>query len=294
MPSTLFDDFFAGRAREFLHAAICAALDEDGQDLTSQAVFSPTDRMRAHIVAKAPGMVAGLPIIALVLAQLDSTGDWTLTLPVRDGQSVTPGTVLAQLEGPARLILGAERVALNFLGHLSGIATLTAAFVQRLGDSHTRLLDTRKTLPGLRHAEKYAVRMGGGHNHRMDLAEMLMLKDNHIDRAGSITAAVEAVRRAYAPCPPLVVECRTLDDVTEACGLLVDRVLLDNMDLPMLQAALRLVPPQVESEVSGGVNLETVAAIGAIPPRGPDFVSAGALTHSAKTLDVSLRVEKRP
>jgi len=166
------------------------------------------------------------------------------------------------------------------------VATATASYAQKLSGTRTRLLDTRKTLPGLRYPEKYAVRVGGGCNHRMNLSEMLMLKDNHIDRAGSITQAVGLLRVAYDRCPPIEVECRTLAEVREAAGLGVERIMLDNMDLKTMAEALRMVPPTTETEVSGGVNMESIESIARL---GPDFISVGALTHSAPALDLSMR-----
>ncbi len=287
MSHNLFDTFFRGQAREFLVAAIRSALAEDGPDLTSVAVFGQDVVMRASIVAKEPGILAGLPIVPLVLADVEPQGNWIVENAASDGQSVEPGQTVARLCGPAAVLLRAERIALNFICHLSGIATATASYAQRLSGTRTRLLDTRKTLPGLRYPEKYAVRIGGGLNHRMNLFEMLMLKDNHIDRAGSITEAVKILRAAYKPCPPIEVECRTLDEVREAASLRVERIMLDNMDLATMEKALALVPSGIETEVSGGVNLETISAIGKL---GPDFVSVGALTHSAKALDLSMRV----
>lgn len=289
MSHELFDTFFQGQAREFLLTAIRTALAEDGPDLTSDAVFGAESGMTAVIVAKEHGIVAGLPIVPLVLAEVAPTESWQVEYAAKDGQRLAPGQTVVRLRGPAAALLRAERTVLNFLCHLSGVATATASYAQRLAGTRTRLLDTRKTLPGLRYPEKYAVRVGGGWNHRMNLAEMLMLKDNHIDRAGSITRAVELLRTAHAPCPPIEVECRTLEEVREATGLGVSRIMLDNMDPETMAQALALVPPGIETEVSGGVNLETIRAIGRL---GPDFVSVGALTHSAKALDLSMRVLK--
>lgn len=287
MPHELFDTFFQGNAREFLLAAIRAALAEDGPDLTSDAVFGSEGDMRAAIVAKERGVIAGLPIVPLVLAEIAPKENWQVEYHAEDGQEVTPGQTVTRLRGPAAVLLRAERTALNFLCHLSGVATATASYAQRLAGTRTRLLDTRKTLPGLRYPEKYAVRVGGGQNHRMNLAELLMLKDNHIDRAGSITKAVNLLRAAYIPCPPIEVECRTLEEVREAASLDISRIMLDNMAQETMAQALALVPSGIETEVSGGVNLETIGAIGRI---GPDYVSVGALTHSAKVLDLSMRV----
>ncbi len=200
-----FDTFFAGQPREHLLAAIDLALLEDGPDLTSDAVFGPVDRLAAEIVAKQQTLVAGLPVAPLVMercaALLESpvVGGWTWNPHTADGDELSPGAIAADIEGPARLVLKAERVILNFICHMSGIANLTHRYARELEGTATRLLDTRKTLPGLRFPEKYAVLVGGGQNHRRTLAEMLMLKDNHIDAAGSITAAHAG---QHGPCAP--------------------------------------------------------------------------------------------
>ncbi|GAB7080554.1 carboxylating nicotinate-nucleotide diphosphorylase [Megalodesulfovibrio paquesii] len=262
-----------------------AAFAEDGPDLTSRGIFSAAETLTATLRSKDTCRLAGLPLTPLVLEL--AGGGVEAEYFVEEGADLTPGVTVAVLRGSAWTILAAERVLLNCLCHASGVATLTRTYVARLAGSRTRLLDTRKTLPGLRALEKYAVRVGGALNHRMDLHSMLMAKDNHIDRAGSITAAVTALRRAYNPCPPMVVECRTVDDVREAVGLAVDRCLLDNMDVETLRQALACIPPTVESEVSGGVSLETLADIARL---GPDFVSVGRLTHSAPVADLSLYI----
>lgn len=287
MNASTFHEFFQGPALEHLLRAVRAALDEDGPDLTSLAVFAPETPARAEIVAKQDAVAAGLPIGPLVLDAVESGAGAGMRLLAEDGQAVRPGQVVAELHGPARTLLRAERVILNFLTHLSGIATLTRSYVDALRGSRTTLLDTRKTLPGLRHAQKYAVLMGGGKNHRLSLSDMLMLKDNHIDQAGGIAPAVARLRAAYAPCPPIEVECRTLAEVREAASLGVARIMLDNMAPGALAEALALVPEGIETEVSGGVSLATLAAIA---QAGPDFVSVGRLTHSAPAADFSMRI----
>jgi nicotinate-nucleotide pyrophosphorylase (carboxylating) len=284
MPSTIFDDFFQAEARMFLLATIRIALAEDGTDLTSQGLFTESDMAQALIVAKQDTVVAGLPIIPMVLEF--GGQDCQVHLNVDDGDRVSEGTMVAALQGPAQQILKAERVILNFLCHLSGIADLTARYVEALKDTKTTLLDTRKTLPGLRFPEKYAVLAGGGKNHRLTLSEMLMLKDNHIDRAGSIVEAVNQLRRAYSPCPPIEVECRTLDEVREATGCGVDRIMLDNMDAETTREALGLIPESIETELSGGVSLENIREIAEL---GPDYISVGRLTHSAASSDFSMQ-----
>jgi nicotinate-nucleotide pyrophosphorylase (carboxylating) len=285
MSDSLFERFFQNEARLFLLAALRVALSEDGQDLTSRGIFAPEDRAQGHILAKEPAVVAGLPIADLVLEFCG--GGHQIMQNVDDGEHVGAGAVLAVIEAPAARLLQAERVILNFLCHLSGVATLTARYVEALAGTKTRLLDTRKTLPGLRYPEKYAVLAGGGLNHRKNLSEMLLVKNNHIDRAGGIAPAVARLRAAYAPCPPLEVECRSLDEVRQAVDCSVDRIMFDNMDPDGIRAALALVPDGIETEVSGNVTLENVAEIGRL---GADYVSVGRLTHSARSVDMSLRL----
>ncbi|MFW5722233.1 MAG: carboxylating nicotinate-nucleotide diphosphorylase, partial [Desulfohalobiaceae bacterium] len=288
MTHPLFNDFFQGTARSFLRRTIRQALDEDGPDLTSDALFDPEEPLVARVVSKEEAVLAGLPIIPLVLdGACAGNTSCSLDFQVREGALVTKDGVVVDIQGPARVLLKAERVLLNFVSHLSGVATLTSSFVQRLQGSRTRLLDTRKTLPGLRYPEKYAVLVGGGVNHRLDLAGMLMLKYNHIDRAGSISLAVERLRRRYPDCPPIEVECRTRQEVEEAVRCAVDRIMLDNMDPASMTEALSLIPGTIESEISGGVTLDNVAALGGL---GADFISVGCITNSARAVDLSMRL----
>ncbi len=289
MSPTLFEEFFQAEARLFLLTAIRVALSEDGADLTSRALFTDQDTAQAQIVAKQEAVMAGLPLLPLILefaGDGDSGSPCQCFLNVDDGDRVSSGTVVAALQGPAARLLALERTMLNFLTHLSGIATLTAEYVKRLEGTGTRLLDTRKTLPGLRYPEKYAVLAGGGTNHRINLSEMLMLKDNHIDRAGSITKAVDGLRAAYDPCPPIEVECRTLDEVREAARAGVERIMLDNMDEHGLRRALALTG-DAETEISGNVTLDNIADLAGL---GADFISVGRLTHSAPAADLSMRL----
>ncbi len=285
-PQSLFESFFQAEARMFLLAGVRIALSEDGKDLTSLGIFSDNDIAVAHIVAKQDTVVAGLPLVPLILEFAGC--EFEHMLNVDEGDRIPAGTMVAAIQAPATHILRTERVILNYLGHLSGIATLTSRYVAALKGTRTTLLDTRKTLPGLRYAEKYAVLVGGAQNHRKNLSEMLMVKDNHIDRAGGIREAVTALRNAYGEdCPPIEVECRTLDEVAIASECLVSRIMLDNMDTETIAAALARIPAGIETEASGNVTLENIAAIGAI---GPDFVSVGRITHSAPCSDYSMRV----
>lgn len=284
-----------GGCGAFVRRLVRLALEEDGPDLTSLGVFSPDDQSTARIVAKQDSLVAGLPLISLVLEELgvERPGDcWEALTP--EGGRAAAGTTVARLWGGTALLLRAERVILNLITHLSGVANLTRRYVDELQGTGVRLLDTRKTLPGHRCLEKYAVRVGGGFNHRLNLADMLMLKDNHIDAAGSIAAAMAALRRRYDPCPPVEVECRTPEEVREAVACRPDRILLDNMGTDMLAEVLPLIPRSIEAEISGGVELDTIRALAtACPSRPADFISVGRITHSAPVADFSMRMERR-
>jgi len=253
-------------------------------DATSEATLPATLLVSAEIKAKAVGVVAGLPIAEAVFRRVEPR--LQVTLIAHDGDPVTPGTLLAEVSGEARGMLAAERTALNFLQHLSGIATLTDSFVRAVAGTHAVILDTRKTHPGYRKLEKYAVRAGGGQNHRMGLHDMLLIKDNHIEAAGSITGAVRQARAAV-PSLPCEVEVKNLDELREALTLDVDQIMLDNMDLDTMRAAVDLAAGRVKLEASGNVTLTRVAAIAAT---GVDCISIGALTHSAPSLDISMDV----
>jgi quinolinate synthase len=253
-------------------------------DATSEGILPPDMRLRGRVVAKEHGVVAGLPVAEAVFHRIDPALQFTAH--VKDGARVSPGTLLAEVDGPARGMLAAERTALNFLQRLSGIATLTRSFVDAVAGTGASILDTRKTHPGYRILEKYAVRMGGGQNHRMSLYDMVLIKDNHIDAAGSITSAVERSRASF-PNLPIEVEVRDMAELREALALNLDRVMLDNMDLDEMRAAVALVAGRVSLEASGGVDLDRVAAIAAT---GVDFISVGALTHSAPALDISMKI----
>lgn len=287
MDYPVFREYFSPEGLTCLKAVIRLALDEDGPDLTAEGVFAPDAPMKAAIVAKEKTLVVGLPLIPLIFELHGEHCHWQAR--VREGEQVVPGTEIARIRATARAVLKTERVILNFITHLSGIANLTRRYADALEGTGVRLLDTRKTLPGLRWPEKYAVRMGGGSNHRRNLTEMLMLKDNHIDAAGSITAAVACVRAHCSPCPPLEVECRTPEDAAEAVAAGVERIMMDNMDKTTLSRALALVPSHIETEISGGVTLENIRDLALTGPRRADFISVGRLTHSAPAADFSMR-----
>jgi nicotinate-nucleotide pyrophosphorylase (carboxylating) len=270
--------------RELIQRAL--AEDVGGGDLTALAVVPENARARGTVVAKQDGVVAGLGVAAAVFAELDP-GVATQPLAT-DGDRVAPGDELLRLDGPARPILAGERVALNLLGRLSGIATLTARYVAAVEGTGAQILDTRKTTPGLRALEKAAVVAGGGTSHRFGLYDAILVKENHVRVAGGVG---EASRRALASAPAGVeveVEVESLDELDEALGAGVERILLDNMGPDDLRAAVARTAGRARLEASGGVSLESVRAIA---EAGVDFVSVGALTHSAPALDVSLLFE---
>ncbi|MDR1857580.1 MAG: carboxylating nicotinate-nucleotide diphosphorylase [Desulfovibrio sp.] len=284
--SLSWNDYFTPDALHLVRSLIRLALEEDGPDMTALGVFRHDTPMEAILRAKQDSLTVGLPLVGMVLKELGTPFRWRAL--VREGNRVPAGTHVAVIHAPAVHLLRAERVVLNMICRMSGIANLTATYVARLEGTGVRLLDTRKTDPGMRWPEKYAVAAGGGHNHRRDLREMLMLKDNHIDAAGSITDAVSALRASYSPCPPIEVECRTLEHVEQAVQMRVSRIMMDNMTAPLLGQALALVPKDIEAEVSGNVTLDTIRDIALTRPRPPDFISVGRITHSAPSADFSM------
>jgi nicotinate-nucleotide pyrophosphorylase (carboxylating) len=265
---------------------IAAAITEDigTGDATSLAVFPRNAMARATIIAKEPGVIAGLPVAKAVYAKGDPQVVFTPQLT--DGARVKPMDVIVNLEGRLVSLLSLERIVINFLQHLSGIATLAAEFVQAVKGTGAVILDTRKTTPGYRAMEKYAVRIGGAQNHRHGLYDMLMVKDNHIQAVKSLPLAVRRAHETY-PNLPLEVEVDSLEHLTEALSLPVDRILLDNMDLATIRQAVLIGKNRIPLEVSGGVTLEGVRRIA---ETGVNFISVGALTHSAPGLDISLEI----
>jgi nicotinate-nucleotide pyrophosphorylase (carboxylating) len=267
-------------------AIVAAALEEDDtkHDITTAATVLSDRRARCRIVARKQGVIAGLPLAAEAFTQLDK--GVTIRVDHEDGSRVRPDTSVMFLSGHARGLLSAERVALNFLQRLSGIATLTAQYVDAIKGTGAHILDTRKTTPGFRRLEKYAVRAGGGLNHRMDLSSSVLIKDNHIAAAdGEIGVAVKRARDVAPAGMKVEVECDTLDQVKRAIDAAADVILLDNMSLTELREAVKLVDRRAVTEASGGVTLETVKAIA---ETGVDWISVGALTHSAPALDLAL------
>jgi len=256
------------------------AEDVGDGDVTTTVLVPEHARLQAGLLLKEPGVVCGLEIAEAVFHELDS--DVRFDALAQDGD-LTQGEV-ARVEGNARALLTAERTALNLLGRLSGIATLTRTYVDAVEGTGAQILDTRKTTPGMRALEKLAVRCGGGLNHRFGLFDAILIKDNHLRLAGGLA---EAVRKAAGQGVQVEVECETLDDVRAALAAGADIVLLDNMTVPRLRDAVLIVGGRVKTEASGGVTLETVRAIA---ETGVDFVSVGALTHAARSLDVSMEV----
>jgi len=270
--------------------AVRAALDEDfryGPDVTSAATASPGARAVAGVVARQPGVLAGLPVAFAVLdaAGVPSDGGEALC---NDGDRIVRGEEVLRITAPLRGMLGAERTLLNFVTHLSGVATTTRQWADAVAGTGCAVRDTRKTTPGLRQLEKYAVRCGGGTNHRMGLGDAALVKDNHVAAAGGVAAAIRAVREV-APGLPLEVECDTLDQVREALAEGAGLILLDNMDLADLRAAVAQARryPAAQLEASGGLRLETARAVA---ETGVDFIAVGALTHSSPVLDLGLDV----
>jgi nicotinate-nucleotide pyrophosphorylase (carboxylating) len=261
--------------------------DPAGVDVTSVATVPAEHRSTADFVARAAGVVAGLPVVAAVL-EVATRGAATVELVVTDGERVAPGTVLLTASGPTRALLTAERTALNLLCHLSGVATLTRAWADAIGPTGARVRDTRKTTAGLRALEKYAVRCGGGLNHRMSLADAALVKDNHVLAAGGVRPAFEAVRRAF-PGVPVEVECDTVEQVREAVDAGADLVLLDNMSLADLRVAVELTAGRAGLEASGGLTLDSAYAVATT---GVDYLAVGALTHSAPVVDIGVDLRR--
>jgi nicotinate-nucleotide pyrophosphorylase (carboxylating) len=272
-----------------IEAAVTRALEEDlgrAGDITSIATIPENLDGRAEVVAREAGVTAGLPLVAAAFRRL--APEISIEPHARDGAPVQRGANLMTISGNARAILGAERVALNFLGHLSGIATATAAFVARIAHTRARIICTRKTTPGLRALEKYAVRCGGGFNHRFGLDDAILIKDNHIAVAGGIKAVLEHAKGAAGHLVKIEIEVDSLSQLKEVLDVgLADVVLIDNFDLAAMRKAVEMVAGRLVVEASGGITLESAAAVA---ETGVDYLSSGALTHSARSLDVGLDI----
>lgn len=271
--------------RMYLRSVVEAALAEDvgSGDITTLLTIPEGTPASGEMIAKQEGVLAGLEVVRAVYEAVDS--EVNITDYATDGMSVSCGQRIVFLSGTARSLLTGERVALNFLQRLSGIAALTSRYVRAVAHTKARIVDTRKTTPGLRRLEKYAVTVGGGFNHRFGLDDGILIKDNHIAAAGGITAAVSAAKKLAPHTLRIEVEIASLNQLDEAIGAGADLVLLDNMDLQSMRNAVDLAAGRVLLEASGGVNLEAVTGIA---ETGVDIISVGALTHSAPALDISL------
>jgi nicotinate-nucleotide pyrophosphorylase (carboxylating) len=272
---------------ENLRHLIKSALEEDIQsgDVTTDATIAKHTKAHATVTAKQTGVVCGLPVFTEVFALLDPK--ISVQTNVTERSSVEPATVVIEMDGPLSSMLKGERVALNFLGMMSGIATKTSEFVQAVSHTSCKIIDTRKTIPLMRTLQKYAVRAGGGVNHRTGLYDMVLIKDNHIDGCGGITNAVKQAQKMWQGKLKTETETRNLDEVKEALEAGADRIMLDNMDYEIMKKAVQLINKKAESEASGGITLDTV---GKTAETGVDFISVGALTHSFNCMDYSMLI----
>jgi nicotinate-nucleotide pyrophosphorylase len=264
---------------------IMNALKEDGayDDITTNSIMSSSSKSSVDVIAKEEGIIAGVEVFKRVFEIL---GDVTVQFFVNDGERVNYGQVLAKLSGSTYSILSGERTALNILQRMSGVATLTNEFVKKLEGTKTVLLDTRKTTPNLRVLEKYAVKVGGGQNHRYNLSDGVLLKDNHIAAAGGIKSAVELARKNVSFVKKIEVETETIQQVREAVEAKADIIMLDNMKLETIKEALEIINGNAHTEVSGNVNLDTIRTLA---ETGVDYISTGYITHSYKVLDISMK-----
>jgi nicotinate-nucleotide pyrophosphorylase (carboxylating) len=276
------------KVKEAAHILIDLALKDDvgDGDITTNNIVPSEIRRKAKMVAKTDGVVAGLPVAEMVFKKLDHDLIWNELTP--DGSKVKSGDVLVEFEGSYRALLTGERTALNFLQRLSGIATMSAKYADAVKGFQTVILDTRKTLPGFNKLDKYAVKTGGASNHRHGLHDMAMIKDNHIEVAGGITAAVKAVRSSVDHGIKIEVETTTLEQVQEAIDAKADIIMLDNMDLETMRKGVELIAGRAKIEASGNITLERLRDVAAT---GVDYISIGALTHSVSAMDISQRIE---
>lgn len=276
--------------KEELLEFIDSVLIEDIQDgdHTTLSTIDPEAMGQAHLLVKEQGILAGVDLARVILHHINP--DLEINIAIPDSAKVEPGDIAFTVYGRIQALLVAERTMLNFMQRMSGIATRTNAYVQQVRHTHTRILDTRKTSPGLRYFEKWAVRLGGGHNHRFGLFDMIMVKDNHVDFCGGIPQAIHKVRSYLDQnglSLPVEIETRNLDEVHQVLSTGgVDRIMLDNFDLDTMHKAVEMIGRRVETEASGGVNLEVVKDIA---ETGVDFISVGELTHSVKSLDLSFK-----
>lgn len=289
------DEIFGKIGTRYVRDIVRLSLEEDEKDLTSDGIFLFSDISEGKLIAREDTCIVGLPLIPLIFQELGVQDvDKVYTVHVKDGDFLKNNDIAVSFKASTAILLKAERIILNFITHLSGVANLTKLYLKELEGSSTQLLDTRKTLPGHRYLEKYAVRIAGAKNHRMHLSEMLMIKNNHVDAAGSITNVVEKLRATYkAKCPPIIIECRNTEEVLEAVATKPSRILLDNMDIETLAYNLPLIPKNIEAEISGGVNLTSIRPLAfSSDIRPADFISVGRITHSAPIADFSLRINR--
>ena len=256
-------------------------------DITTETTVPSTQKGIGTFLVKSPGVIAGLPVVERIFEKLDS--DLIFSAFVNDGDAIQKGCTIAEVRGDAKTILIGERTALNFLQRLSGVATLTSQFVNEVADYDVKIVDTRKTTPGWRAIQKYAVSVGGGHNHRFGLYDGVLIKDNHIIAAGGITQAVQRARKSAPHTVKIEVEVENIEQVNEALETKADILLLDNMSLEMMTQVVQQVGDLAVTEASGGITLDQVKAVAAT---GVDYISVGALTHSAMPLDISLSLSQ--
>ena len=272
-----------------IERVILTTLKEDigAGDITTNLIIEKKQQAKAFFLAKENGIIAGLNIAKMVFQKLDETIKWKSF--VKDGEFVSAGTHIAEVKGSLRALLTGERTALNILQRMSGIATTTNSFVKIVNGTNAKILDTRKTVPGLRMLDKYAVKIGGGTNHRIGLFDMVLIKDNHIKAAGSITKAVAKIRKGVTKKIKIEVEVETsnLDEVREALKNKVEIIMLDNMTVSMMKEAVKIIVGKAKVEASGNVNIKTLHKIA---ETGVDYISVGALTHSVKALDISMKI----
>lgn len=254
-------------------------------DITTNNLIPAGEHKIARFVAKASGVVAGLPVAEMVFRRFDKNLKWDVKLP--DGSQIEPGDVLVEFAANYRALLTGERKALNFLQRLSGIATYANACMKEIEGNNVEILDTRKTLPGYRHLDKYAVRMGGASNHRFGLYDMVMIKDNHIQIAGGIKQAVDAIRKKIPKSIKIEVETTTIEQVKEALAADVDIIMLDNMSSKLMRECVEIIDKRTKVEASGNMTIKRIRKVAAT---GVDYISIGALTHSVKALDISQRI----
>lgn len=263
------------------------ALKEDiaKGDITTNAIISKKSKSIGRFLVKSDGVICGLSIAKMVFEELDKNISFKMFC--KDGDFLKAGTIAAEIKGSERTLLTGERTALNFMQRLSGISTMAHSYSEKLKDTTAQLLDTRKTVPGLRMLDKYAVKKGGGKNHRIGLYDMVLIKDNHIKAAGSITKAVSLIRNKYGNKFRIEVETKNIDEVREALETKADIIMLDNMSIEIMKEAVKIIAGKAKTEASGNITSENIAEVAST---GVDFISVGALTHSVKALDISMKI----